>query len=66
MTKLSMTYAFEISMDHSLTVNVDQSLADTSQLEGYVVVNELMTTRLRIEHLQVRTDLRPDVPLRSR
>ena len=32
-------------MDHSLTVNVDQSLGDTYQLEGCVTVNEARAVR---------------------
>ena len=49
-------------MDHSLTMNVDQSPSDTSQLEDGALVNRLVTAGLFAGDLQARPDPHLDVP----
>jgi hypothetical protein len=64
--QLSKTHALEISMDHSLAVDVDQPRSDAFQLEDHAIVNGARTAKLWTENPQARAGLRPDVPSRSR
>ena len=48
MTLISKTYALEITVDHSLAVNVDQPPSNTAQLESDPVVREMTTQRFSV------------------
>ena len=66
-TRLSKTHPFEVPVDHSLTVHVDQAFCDVGQLrEPRNRQQQVRVAGAQMDNLQVRTDSHPDVLSRTR